>query len=293
MSRLPTPGADDNIWGNLLNDYLSVEHNTDGSLKKSSAITQAQADAAQALSTANTAQSAVAGKLDASQKGAVNGVASLDGNGKLAQFIDAGNMNSGTLDVARIPDLSTLYLAIGAGLTLDSADGSGQQWKLIAMQDGSVRAVPQNVTAPAAPTGLAGDIHLTFVKLTWQTVAGAVSYRVYRDGSLLSTPGGLTYVDATVQVNTTYSYTVVAVNQYSMWSQPSSAFSATISTNLNSAPSFGDITVWPLNPRPNDKVYVRVNARDVDTQQLAMTLGVDAGTLTTTFDPSTWIWEGV
>lgn len=33
MTRLPTPGGDDNIWGDLLNDFLNVEHNADGSLK--------------------------------------------------------------------------------------------------------------------------------------------------------------------------------------------------------------------------------------------------------------------
>jgi len=31
--RLPTPGSDDGTWGTILNDFLSVELNTDGSLK--------------------------------------------------------------------------------------------------------------------------------------------------------------------------------------------------------------------------------------------------------------------
>jgi len=33
MSRLPSPGGDPGQWGQLLNDFLSVEHNADGSLK--------------------------------------------------------------------------------------------------------------------------------------------------------------------------------------------------------------------------------------------------------------------
>jgi hypothetical protein len=33
MVRLPQPGSDDGQWGTLLNDFLAVEHNTDGSLK--------------------------------------------------------------------------------------------------------------------------------------------------------------------------------------------------------------------------------------------------------------------
>lgn len=35
MSRLPIPGGDDNDWGNILNDFLSVSLNSDGSLKSS------------------------------------------------------------------------------------------------------------------------------------------------------------------------------------------------------------------------------------------------------------------
>ncbi|HSX06712.1 MAG TPA: glycosyl hydrolase family 28-related protein [Candidatus Saccharimonadia bacterium] len=38
MSRLPTPGSDDGSWGNVLNDFLSVEHNGDGTLKTSGSL---------------------------------------------------------------------------------------------------------------------------------------------------------------------------------------------------------------------------------------------------------------
>jgi hypothetical protein len=33
MSRLPVPGSDDDIWGQVLNDFLDVAHNNDGSLQ--------------------------------------------------------------------------------------------------------------------------------------------------------------------------------------------------------------------------------------------------------------------
>ena len=33
MARLPIPGSDDGTWGTLLNDYLSVSHENDGTLK--------------------------------------------------------------------------------------------------------------------------------------------------------------------------------------------------------------------------------------------------------------------
>lgn len=32
-ARLPSPGGDDGSWGTVLNDFLSVAHNTDGTLK--------------------------------------------------------------------------------------------------------------------------------------------------------------------------------------------------------------------------------------------------------------------
>lgn len=33
MSRLPSPGADENTWGDILNDFLQVAHNTDGTIQ--------------------------------------------------------------------------------------------------------------------------------------------------------------------------------------------------------------------------------------------------------------------
>ncbi|MEJ0072848.1 MAG: hypothetical protein WDN27_02030 [Candidatus Saccharibacteria bacterium] len=32
-TRLPIPGSDDGHWGGILNDFLEVEHNADGTLK--------------------------------------------------------------------------------------------------------------------------------------------------------------------------------------------------------------------------------------------------------------------
>lgn len=36
MARLPVPGGDSGSWGAILNDFLSVEHNPDGTLRRSS-----------------------------------------------------------------------------------------------------------------------------------------------------------------------------------------------------------------------------------------------------------------
>ncbi len=42
-ARLPTPGQDDGTWGTILNDFLSVEHNPDGTLKAGGSLS-AKAD---------------------------------------------------------------------------------------------------------------------------------------------------------------------------------------------------------------------------------------------------------
>jgi hypothetical protein len=42
MPRLPVPGSDDDVWGSVLNDFLEVAHNNDGSLQ-TSAVQQAGA----------------------------------------------------------------------------------------------------------------------------------------------------------------------------------------------------------------------------------------------------------
>jgi hypothetical protein len=59
MARLPVPGSDTNVWGTVLNEYLSVEHNTDGTLKRGADITNA-------LNTANAAQTSADSKIDKS-----------------------------------------------------------------------------------------------------------------------------------------------------------------------------------------------------------------------------------
>lgn len=39
-SRLPFPGQDDGTWGNVLNDFLTVAHNSDGTIKASAGFVQ-------------------------------------------------------------------------------------------------------------------------------------------------------------------------------------------------------------------------------------------------------------
>lgn len=98
MSRLPTPGSDEGSWGDILNDFLSQAHNTDGTLKDkvitaaklSDPVNTILADAQTAVQTINgqsgqdvTLTASDVSAVPTSQKGVANGVASLGSNGKV------------------------------------------------------------------------------------------------------------------------------------------------------------------------------------------------------------------
>jgi hypothetical protein len=94
MARLPVPGSDNGVWGTILNDFLNVAHNTDGSIK-SGAVTKADvglsnvdntSDAAKPVSTATqTALSLKANASDVSAK-----VLLIDNVGSLPAGTPAG-----------------------------------------------------------------------------------------------------------------------------------------------------------------------------------------------------------
>lgn len=66
MARLPTPGKDDNIWGDVLNDYLAVEHTASGALKRAADIDIALSTAQAAQTSAQTAQTTATGAIQSS-----------------------------------------------------------------------------------------------------------------------------------------------------------------------------------------------------------------------------------
>lgn len=100
MVRLPIPGSDDGRWGDILNQFLSVEHNSDGTLKRASAI-DAGASAIQSIN-GKTGQIVSLDATDvsavpATQLGVADGVATLDNTGKLTiGQLPTGVASSGT-----------------------------------------------------------------------------------------------------------------------------------------------------------------------------------------------------
>lgn len=107
MSRLPTPGGDQDTWGNVLNDFLSQSHNSDGSLS-TNAIKQAGAAILDgtAADIAPSAPSGAAGATGkASDAGHVHPGMSLD--------IRAYGASTGLADNG--PAINAAIAALGAG----------------------------------------------------------------------------------------------------------------------------------------------------------------------------------
>ena len=71
-------------------------------------------------------------------------------------------------------------------------------------------------TAPSVPTNVSGDSATpTSVTLTWTCSTDNVevtSYNIYRDNSLIDSASECTYTDTTVSPNTSYDYTVSALD---------------------------------------------------------------------------------
>jgi hypothetical protein len=121
MSRLPTPGGDQDNWGNVLNDFLSQAHNTDGTLKAGSVGASQVQDA-----------SIPKTKLDASTQTAVDAVASK--YTKPAGGIPKTDLDSSTqstLDGAAVAILTTTavktsnYSAAGGDfIPVDTSSGN-------------------------------------------------------------------------------------------------------------------------------------------------------------------------
>ena len=112
----------------------------------------------------------------------------------------AGSQATDTTVAAQTWYCYTISAVDASGLESDQSDPA-------CTLTGVLPATPQDLkatgsTAPAAPT----------ITLTWTTYAGAASYKIYRDGTLLLTSAGSQAIDAPVAPLTWYCYAISAVD---------------------------------------------------------------------------------
>ncbi len=84
--------------------------------------------------------------------------------------------------------------------------------------------------APTAPTLSVNKVKAESVSMKWTASTdniGVTGYNVYRDGQLLTTVNKLKYKDITVQPNTTYTYTIKALDAAGNVSQTSNGLTVT------------------------------------------------------------------
>lgn len=124
MTRLPTPGSDNGTWGNLLNDYLLVEHDANGVLK---------------IRTDGTMELA-------SNKGVASGYAPLDASSKVPAanlpLVVAPVVLTDAPTIATDASLGNLFrVTLGGNRTLGNPtnpiDGQKVIWELIQDATGS------------------------------------------------------------------------------------------------------------------------------------------------------------
>lgn len=124
MARLPVPGSDNDVWGNVLNDFLTQSHNSDGTLKAAS-ITSSGANA----TTSTTGLIQLAGDLAGTATNPIVPGLSAKANDSAvihrSDFTAKGSLLSGT------GSGTYTSLAIGSDtqlLAADSTQTTGLKW---------------------------------------------------------------------------------------------------------------------------------------------------------------------
>lgn len=269
MSRLPVPGSDDDVWGNLLNDFLMLTHNSDGTLKQ---ISRSTLDASTQASLA---------KADSS-------VQSVDGQ---TGDVDLSGVYASQADVAATyATKAELSQSVG---TIQLAD-TGATWNLYAYVDGSViAAAPGSATPPQVGSPSANAL-LSSVTLSWTAPTppagnpAIVKYVIIRDGLSIGTTTNTSFSDPNITVGSHYTYNIEAVNAVGLRS-----ISPNLAVYIDPAlavPPTTSISVYP-NPIPtNGSAWVRINGIDPNAFSMTFSLSVDTGTLTPTTDPTLWVY---
>jgi hypothetical protein len=97
------------------------------------------------------------------------------------------------------------------------------------------------LTAPAAPTSVSAISPTSSPDISWNSVSGAVTYKVYRNCVLAATTSSLSFKDTALS-NGVYRYHVAAVNSAGVASNPSQRVNVTVD---GAGPTVSDVSVNP------------------------------------------------
>ncbi len=108
-----------------------------------------------------------------------------------------------------------------------------------------------DTTPPSVPTNLAASAaSASQINLSWNASSdnvGVSGYRIYRSGVQIATPGTTSYQDTGLAANTSYSYTVAALDAAGNVSAQSGSVSATTQSNPSPPPpGTGQVTSFQL-----------------------------------------------
>ena len=165
----------------------------------------------------------------------VDGYRVVRGGGPLTGLL-TGATTSSYLDTAVVNDVTY-------GYAVQTHDTSGN-WS--ASSTPVTSATPTDLTAPTTPSGLVGGRGDGRAGLAWDPnpEPDLASYRVLRDGVEIATVTGTNYLDLGRTNDTTYSYTLAAVDTHGNRSAPTAAVPVT-PTSPTSHPLTPPRGSWP------------------------------------------------
>ena len=152
------------------------------------------------------------------------------------------------------------------------------------------------VTLPAPTNLTATAISSSQIDLNWDSVTGAVSYNVYRDGNLIDSSATNSYSDTGLSPSTAYTYTVTAVDSNGIESAHSSPASATtLAAPVAPKEEGGALPIFPSPPEVTPESLI-INNGDIYTNSLDVNLtlwaeGAFQMAVSNIFDFSDSIWE--
>lgn len=117
----------------------------------------------------------------------------------------------------------TIYLRV-SGVGEGSVLGTGYS-NYASLGSYSLTGFGSQEQPPSPPVGLSTRrISGTQTEVSWMPNPSASSYQVYRNGNVIGTVTGTTFLDTSTQPSTEYAYTIVAINQYGSSSASETSF---------------------------------------------------------------------